>query len=59
MFNSSPYVSVFKAIVGRVKRYPAKVKANLRTQKKTVIDVFVQYRMPEDCDCPVLNMGGQ
>ena len=49
---------MFKATVGREKRYPAKIKANLRNKKKLVLDVFVQYKMAEGCDCDILNGGG-
>ena len=49
---------MFKTTVGREKRYPAKVMANLRTKKKIVIDAFVHYKMAEGCDCAILNEGG-
>ena len=57
--NLCSYLSVFKTIVGRPKRFPFKVKSNLRSVKKQVIDAFVNYDMAEGCDCLVLNKRGE
>ena len=53
------FLSVFKAVVGRRQGFPVKIKANIRTYKKRVIDAFVHYKMGENCACPVLNMTGK